>query len=685
MKKWGPRDILVILLLALFCAGCSKEDMSKEQSQEDTAAEKVTWEAELETSVKEDDSEAANTDVMSALAWLNETYTITDGYGIFDHVAALLDCDGLDTWIFLNVDTGKIENILELESMPYRKVYAFENYMVIQNGETAYLVNRQGMLDETVNMAQETGIAENINRYLFCIDPEQEAIYYSVAEKDGTQCVLYRYDRKTRETELLLRLESVTENTDWCNGFYQLVPGYDGNRVYFEGMYFKKGENTSYPCYGYVSADSGDAVVYQEEQTCYLTCRYGCIFYEGASGFGEEAQGIITILKDGEDMPGTWQLESREESEKIAAGTEHAAFYSIVREDSGEMTTIRRYHADTGEMEQTFVLPHYVQSAEFFENIILYQYSEYDQETGRWLWRTECLDQKALEENPFDLDNIEETGQEIMAAYGCGLMETDSVDRDSRIINYEGGELKLTIGYNNQGPDCQVGLMVFIDGVAQKFGLEPGGEQVYLMPYDLIGTGKQYLEIYLTPEFGVEGEEHYLTYTSMLQPGFVPNQAEKGYGNSHRILTGLPYLISYPVQNIDNKTAMCEDVETWEEEKNGIRAAFYQNGAETSYLQWENEKADFQIVFTCNGYSEAVYRASLWINGEPVPAFDGKYYTDVRIGEELKTTVEAELLGKMAEWKELNALDVILVPLTDLDTIYCPLAENLGPITVTEP
>ena len=125
-----------------------------------------------------------------------------------------------------------------------------------------------------------------------------------------------------------------------------------------------------------------------------------------------------------------------------------------------------------------------------------------------------------------------------------------------------------------------------------------------------------------------------------------------------------------------------EEPEEYIEESNGIHAAYLQGGQSMDYLEMTDGRAEFEIALTCRGVAQEQYRMSLWVNGAPVPAFDGAYYADVLVGEGGRTVVGVELTEEMTRWAERNAMDVILVPLTNQDSAYGPLIESVRPITV---
>lgn len=668
MKKWG---ILAIMIVVVGLNGCNRrEEMGTKNTIEN---EVVTW-GEDET----EDGRKQRTFAVT-LREINETYNIVDIYGVFDNVFSFVATEESDIWIYVDADTGNIINQMELDYLPYKEVYSYENYMVIQQEEVAYIVNRQGELEQIVNMAEEVGVTEDIFLCNFCIMPETDTIYYSTHEENAV--ILYSWNRSKRKREELLHLKK--DDRDWINNFNQLRMSYSGKTLLFTGGYFKQGDKNGYPCYGYMDLTSGEVQVYQEERYNLKISEKGAIFYEGLDIESSSTTGTVTIIEDGENQV-IYTLENQADSAEIIPCLGSSAFYCMVVDDVQKTSTLKRYRWETGKLEETYSLPYVLKNTVATEDIVLYQYAEWNNENDCWQFHIDYIRLDEMNENPFDLDELEKEGQAVSYAYGFGMVAMDFVDISHRMIDYSGGELCLKFGFNNEAADCQVGIVVFIDGIAQKYSMQPKENKTYMQTYELTGIGKQYVDIYLTPEFGLQGDKHYVTFASMLEPLYIPEVAEMGYGYFHNLAVNLPCIINYPVKSAPIEIDSSEYEVVEKEKREGITGKLYQNGEETLCIALDDSATTVQLEVNCKGYIDEIFRMSAWINGEPAAVFNEKYYIDVPVGEGKKSVMDLTFEKNMTEWKDINSLDLFFVPITNQNSTYGPLMEKISTINIVK-
>lgn len=675
VKKMILRPALLLMTLTLL-AGCIR---TGPQGGDENGQEPVTWRDPSAGSGEADQGEISADDLPAALRKINEEYTIAAVFAISDERILAWNTTE-DKWLILDSDTGELLHLLELNTSDEARVQVFSDGFAICDRMDVHIIREEATSVETIEVDKELAVTgEGI--FSYCVYPDANLIYFSMIEEEGQETVLCVLDRDTGEQREILRLGSPEHNTGYLNGFYGLGASRDGGRIYFTGYYFVQGEQESYPCYGYVETESGETMVVQGGRGELQVLPEGCLFYDGLAGYGEKASGEIAVFHDDQEEARVLELERPEDSQWVIPGTEQRYFYSIVTDDMDTSTQISQYEWETGERRQVYSLPYYVQQAAFTGQYAFLTYARWDEDAEGWNWIFDCLRLDEGQENPFDLEAMEEEGQEVTAAYGLGLVDGNGVSRAEQTIDYQGGELRLRFLLDNQGGDCQVGLLVFVDGVAQRCHLKDG-EETYMVTCGLTGIGITYVDVYLTPEFGWAGEEHYLSFAGMLNPSYVPDTNTHGYGNNHRTLPNLPYRIEYPVETVQLEMMEAEEPEEYIEESNGIHAAYLQGGQSMDYLEMTDGRAEFEIALTCRGVAQEQYRMSLWVNGAPVPAFDGAYYADVLVGEGGRTVVGVELTEEMTRWAERNAMDVILVPLTNQDSAYGPLIESVRPITV---
>lgn len=150
-------------------------------------------------------------------------------------------------------------------------------------------------------------------------------------------------------------------------------------------------------------------------------------------------------------------------------------------------------------------------------------------------------------ENPFaELENDPET--EVTASYGYTIT---NYDKDKRVVdNYNGGDLQFDFTFHNEGAETEVGIMVFIDGVAQQIREKDREASACILPVTMQEKTECSLSICLTPVFGAKAKEHGLNFVCIYMPSYRDQGQGMGQavGNYHHALPMLTWKLIYDYQ-----------------------------------------------------------------------------------------------------------------------------------------
>lgn len=286
-------------------------------------------------------------------------------------------------------------------------------------------------------------------------------------------------------------------------------------------------------------------------------------------------------------------------------------------------------------------------------------------------------DDKSEDDNPFDTEEIEESGQEVLANYGWGI---ENFDAKKRELSYDGKTMEIDFSFDNSSKKFQAGILIFIDGIAQKYSLEPQGKEDYIIPVDIEKKENQIVKVYLEPRFEKDGESHTVHFASMYEPSYRISDDKKGYGAYHSISVQSPWslrckgrtekdLVGNTVQ-YSNLTKEQRDYYIYRNDdgtiKNtleGMKFEFAQDGIvlEDNAVD-KNKKLELDVL----GGDETAYRISAWLDGKPAKVFAGKEYDDF-----------VAKSGKRAVFDlDFASSDVKAEKYSSLEFIVCPIAQD---------
>lgn len=300
------------------------------------------------------------------------------------------------------------------------------------------------------------------------------------------------------------------------------------------------------------------------------------------------------------------------------------------------------------------------------------------------------------EEHISDLFKEAEEKKEIMAQYGYTIT---NYDKEKRVIDdYHGGEMEVDFKFYNSGAEAEVGIMIYIDGIAQKYKKKGKDDFAYIIPITLEKETDSVERIYFTPEFGANIKEHTMNFECIFMPSYQCNENNRGFGNYHHALPMLTWKIIYDydgnipeifkkftLQKITKKTVheyfSVSNNNEWNELEN-LKYSLIQDGKKRNnrYIDWDASKiASFALM----GGESCTYRLSAYINHEPVNIFDGKKYADVDVKKNKITEIKLDIGSIKKKVNNFDSFYIMISPLLNddkftqekMDSIYINFSE----------
>lgn len=270
---------------------------------------------------------------------------------------------------------------------------------------------------------------------------------------------------------------------------------------------------------------------------------------------------------------------------------------------------------------------------------------------------------------------------------GMGLGLPDGYRQNDGIsgyVTYEGGMMHLPFALKSSGlaSTYDLGILLFVDGVAQPYRVGPDGEYAYMHTFSqkdgVLGDhGLKYTtaDIYFTPVTGEKGDVLELYALCMPNPEHMPSQGAIGFTRTFGAVTfatrmkynATPPEDVYPEKStrlLDVSTSVvdctAEDVENWTAEDmiTDQRTAFTANG-ENPRVYGVTEDAQIILHYEVWGSPYVHYALIFFVDNEPVYTTDlSDIWVTVEMGQ--KTVIEATL--DMTGFSGESAVYAILVP-----------------------
>lgn len=237
---------------------------------------------------------------------------------------------------------------------------------------------------------------------------------------------------------------------------------------------------------------------------------------------------------------------------------------------------------------------------------------------------------------------------------------------------------------------CEVGYMMFIDGIPQKYRI--GEKEGYLIPVNC-DKGVSSTTLSAVPKVLDTKKEHTVNFVCLFQPGFRVSEEENHYGNYHNLSQLLPWKISGSLEQTDaaistnvtyqplsktikeQYTGVNQDGTVIKQYETVLYSKFYQNGSETERLDGSENT---QLVLF--GGEECSYRVSLFVDHYPVAAFDDMTYADVTMKNEEMAILDFDL--SKSTFADYSCVYAVLCPLESGENDVEQLVKKTASITL---
>lgn len=280
----------------------------------------------------------------------------------------------------------------------------------------------------------------------------------------------------------------------------------------------------------------------------------------------------------------------------------------------------------------------------------------------------EVVDERQ-EENYFDLDSINQSGQNVDASFSFGV---HNYDEDKSQIPYDGGELQVDFEVSPQDCSFECSVLIYIDGILQKYALKPQGQisEQHTVSVDYKTT---IISTYFTPQVDASKKKHHIHFLCMYDPGYEPDENRTSYGHAHNITQLMPWeLVLKGEISQSAETIMVGKGSIIDEKKREEYESESQDGTSTNQLEekvfFEAEKGDKdgEVIFRVLGGLEGKYRLSAYVGHKLVEFKNGAKYMDISLDG--KRMYEGNIeVGTLTE-KEYDTLYFLLLPINNLGT-----------------
>lgn len=253
------------------------------------------------------------------------------------------------------------------------------------SGEKVVIMDRSFQFVDELTIKDK--ILDGINRN-FCVLPKDKKIVYTKERlKNGewyqevNEC-----DYSGQNKRQICRIEGAMKSVGELNGIGKLTVSENEKILYFTGLYFKsKNENeTSLPCFGEISCDTGKVTAVQEEKYFGQLMENKMMFVDGLREKGVTPSGYITCL-DEKGVQEKCAFQRKEESQEVIVSDEGNYYLSYERMDDQRRTKVSGYSFPKNTFQWEELLSHYVSEIWYFEQAKMLLYTYYDDETNLYL------------------------------------------------------------------------------------------------------------------------------------------------------------------------------------------------------------------------------------------------------------------------------------------------------------
>ncbi len=237
--------------------------------------------------------------------------------------------------------------------------------------------------------------------------------------------------------------------------------------------------------------------------------------------------------------------------------------------------------------------------------------------------------------------------EEVTASYGINV--------DS--LKYDGDIISANVIYNNGPIDCEVGIIIFVNGISQPYYTDKH-EEAYLIPYKLTKNTNKTIKINFKPKVGAKDKKLSIEIGSMLNPSYT---SDKFYGNNQKVFFLEPYTLTCK-NDSNNNIVFFDDFKLnriKEESKNNLNFNVLQGNKVVNKIKINNNR----LICTISLYGkEEQYILSAYINHKIVPLFSGLYYAKIDSTKENTSTIPIDFNISGVNLNKYNSFYIIAIP-----------------------
>lgn len=253
--------------------------------------------------------------------------------------------------------------------------------------------------------------------------------------------------------------------------------------------------------------------------------------------------------------------------------------------------------------------------------------------------------------------------------YSKSFVDPENLNTERLQYEYENGSVIVAVRIDNEDRSWECGVTLSIDGVFQRFSIVDGNgslsEPAYMHTIDITSNSSSVIMISFEPSIGKAGQELSLEVGTMINPSFRTEyigQPVYGHPLAHSFSAAgtativfredapqqiTPSKTNVSVRPIDEEFINSLLEEGWMEEDlyDRLQRDYFfsiqgnENGDVEGNIIYINRLESPYILFEVYG-RESEYRASLFIDHEPVVFSDGSFYFDFEVNDKEITDIE---------------------------------------------
>lgn len=260
----------------------------------------------------------------------------------------------------------------------------------------------------------------------------------------------------------------------------------------------------------------------------------------------------------------------------------------------------------------------------------------------------------------------------------------DEIDESAAMDTYVYTGENLLVPYHLQAQKAtghDVGFLIFIDGVCQKYSIidESGEvtEETYMHRFTLSDTNDKKFTFLIQPNVGKKGDKKGIYVCGIIYPKFQPkSKDEPSYQYYGNIFQTVPQQVRFEAdsKNNDKQEAVysSDGKDIPKEIKNAYEALFgvsidesdsnqanvelFKEDSDEAYIEEKSENV--VLHFQMYGGKAGKYRTTLFINHEPV-LIDGKNYIETEYKSKTMSTYDMNLdVSKIPQNSTIYAITV---------------------------